>query len=80
MKLDLINFRSFSRASFRFDSKYTLISGPSGSGKTSIFMAMHFAISGEGKKVVKNGTTKCSVVLEMENKNYAYQRTVSFDR
>ena len=67
MKLDLINFRSFSRASFRFDSKYTLISGPSGSGKTSIFMAMHFAISGEGKKVVKNGTTKCSVVLEMEN-------------
>lgn len=67
MKLELINFRSFSKASFRFDSKYTLISGPSGSGKTSIFMAIHFAISGNGKRVVKNGTTKCSVVLEIKN-------------
>lgn len=65
MKLELINFRSFSKAKFVFAADYTLISGPSGSGKTSIFMAIQFAISGEGKKIVKIGKTKCSVVLEL---------------
>lgn len=63
MKLELVNFRTFSKAEFTFDSDYVLISGPSGSGKTSIFMAIHFAMTGEGKKVVKRGKVKCSVKL-----------------
>lgn len=67
MKVELINFRVFSHASFSFQSNYTLISGPSGSGKTSILMAIHFAITGEGKKVVKHGKTNCKVTLSFNS-------------
>ena len=67
MKVELINFRVFSHASFSFHSNYTLISGPSGSGKTSILMAIHFATTCEGKKVVKHGKTNCKVTLSFNS-------------
>jgi len=65
LDLTIDNFRVFSHASFSFRSDYTLISGPSGSGKTSILMAIQFAITGEGKKVIKYGKSNCKVTLSL---------------
>lgn len=67
IKVQLINFRIFDKAKFTFDSDYCLVSGPSGSGKTTIFMAINFAITGEGKKLTKYGKKSCSVVLKIIN-------------
>jgi DNA repair exonuclease SbcCD ATPase subunit len=65
MKLDIVNFKSFGKASFVFDSKCILLHGQSGAGKTSILTAIAFAFTGDGKKVVKHGKTKCSVILTL---------------
>jgi DNA repair exonuclease SbcCD ATPase subunit len=65
MKLDIINFKRFDKATFTFESKCILLHGPSGAGKTSILAAIAFAFTGEGKKVVRHGKTKCSVTLTL---------------
>jgi energy-coupling factor transporter ATP-binding protein EcfA2 len=75
-RLTLVNFRCFERASFAFDAanasaatpdpnRVTLVSGASGSGKSSLFAAMHFAVTGDGKKVTRFGCKSCSVEMRV---------------
>ncbi|ASZ85096.1 116L [Cherax quadricarinatus iridovirus] len=63
IKIQLKNFRIFQSAEFTFDENFCLISGKSGRGKSTIFMAIMFAITGEGKKLQRLGGKSCSVTL-----------------
>jgi putative protein kinase ArgK-like GTPase of G3E family len=38
------------------------ISGTSGVGKSTLFFVIFFALSGEGKNILKFGTKKCKVL------------------
>jgi energy-coupling factor transporter ATP-binding protein EcfA2 len=74
--LKLTNFKCFESATYAFDGGFALISGASGTGKTTIFMAMHFAITGEGRKLTMYGKKSCSVELTMR----ARERDISIIR
>lgn len=67
--LILKNFRKFTDAVFKFDQQLSLISGKSGKGKTTIFMAIMFAFTGDGKKLPTYGKTSCSVTLTVSFPN-----------
>jgi DNA repair exonuclease SbcCD ATPase subunit len=69
IKIVLKNFRKFEKNEFIFDKHLTLISGKSGKGKTTIFMAIIFALTSEGKKLITYGKNSCSVTLEMTISN-----------
>lgn len=63
-KITLLNFRKFDKAEFIINKKMTLINGQSGSGKTTIFMAIVFVLTGEGRKLITYGKKNCSVMFE----------------
>ena len=78
MKLVLNNFRKFINKEFIFEKNQTLIFGKSGKGKSTIFMAIIFALNGEGKKLISFGKTSCSVILDINsptNENVIITRT-----
>lgn len=63
-KLTLKNFKCFSDVSVSISSGLNLFDGPSGIGKSSLIQAFVFAITGEGKKLYKQGCKSLSVTLE----------------
>jgi exonuclease SbcC len=63
-KLTLKNFKCFSDTSVSISSGLNLFDGPSGIGKSSLIQAFVFAITGEGKKLYKQGCKSLSVILE----------------
>jgi exonuclease SbcC len=64
-KLSLKNFKCFSNYSVDIDKEaIILFDGPSGIGKSSLIQAFLFAITGEGKKLFKQGTKSLTVELE----------------
>lgn len=67
MHLTLVNFRSFDKVELDLSHDFILLSGPSGAGKTTVLMGIMFALTGEGKKIVKHGCRSCQVVLRLEN-------------
>lgn len=68
MKIHLSNFKNIDDAVYEFvDQTFTLISGPSGIGKTSILAGIVFAVTGQGKQLVRYGTRKMSVRLVIDD-------------
>lgn len=62
-KLDLQNFRSYSKRSFEFSEKTTLIVGPNASGKTNILEAIYCLAIGKSFRAEKEE----EVIKESEN-------------
>lgn len=68
-KISLKNFKCFSNYSVEIDREaIILFDGPSGIGKSSLIQAFLFAITGEGKKLFKQGTKSLTVELEKNEK------------
>lgn len=66
MIITLKNFKCWENATFSaIDNGITLVSGNSGCGKSSIIQAVYFALYGKGHKVVRIGTSSCSVEVQI---------------
>ncbi|MDC3332980.1 hypothetical protein OAV62_01945 [bacterium] len=64
MKIRLKNFGCWKDETFEFiDTGINLLSAPSGFGKTTVLRAIVFVLYGTGRKVAREGTTRCSVEL-----------------
>lgn len=62
MELTLINFRRHVHLTVDLSGgEFILITGRSGVGKTSLFMALDFALTGRGKKIIRYGCKSCAV-------------------
>ena len=68
--LTLKNFKCFSNYSVNILSQsIILFDGPSGIGKSSLIQAFVFAVTGDGKKLYKQGTKTLCVELEYTDEN-----------
>ena len=67
-RLSVKNFKCFSDYTIELscDSLF-LLDGPSGVGKSSLIQAFVFAVTGDGKKLYKQGSKSLSVILEYKN-------------
>lgn len=74
MKLILHNFKCWQEKTIDLgDSGITFLNGPSGIGKSSIFDAINFVITGDGKNLVSYGNN--SLKVELISKNHHIIRT-----
>lgn len=73
-RLSVKNFKCFSDYTIDLscDSLF-LLDGPSGVGKSSLIQAFVFAVTGDGKKLYKQGTKSLSVILEYKNTDDNYK-------
>lgn len=69
MKLTLLNFKSYKNDVYTFGNGESVhvIKGPSGCGKTTLFDAILFALTGQGKKITTFGARKTSVTFEFDD-------------
>jgi len=70
-KIILDNIRSYEHQEIKFSEGSTLLAGDIGSGKTSILLGIEFALFGlqpgqRGNAILRNGTDKGGVVIELE--------------
>lgn len=72
-KLTLKNFKCFSDTTVSISPGLNLFDGPSGIGKSSLIQAFVFAITGEGKKLYKQGCKSLSVNLEYSDDNNCFK-------
>jgi DNA repair exonuclease SbcCD ATPase subunit len=74
MKLILKNFKCWQDKTIDLGGKgINFLNGPSGAGKSSIFDALNFAITGDGKNLVSYGSN--SLRVELVNDEYSIIRT-----
>jgi len=73
-RLSVKNFKCFSDYTIELscDSLF-LLDGPSGVGKSSLIQAFVFAVTGDGKKLYKQGSKSLSVILEYKNQEEHYK-------
>ncbi|MBO8173519.1 MAG: hypothetical protein H0Z33_16750, partial [Bacillaceae bacterium] len=68
MKVILKNFKCHSEKTIEFsDNEFILLNGESGVGKSSILDAIYFCLTGQGRNILRDGSTSCSVIIKYDN-------------